>query len=107
MRSTILGMGEWRPATKRLNSDWSRERVDGWHARMRANAAAPSEPNADENALTGLPDLEAADRLSAVGFVQDLEDPFLFAQERYVADDRTTSAEAGAFAGALEEILFH
>ena len=97
MRSTILGLGEWRPSTKRVNADWPAEVIESWQARARAEAGA-SAP-VDESALTEVPQLDAADRLSMAGFMRDMEDPFLFARERYVADDATTSAMAAAYAG--------
>lgn len=101
MRSTILGLGEWRPETKRLNSDWPAEVVARWSARAGAAPSGEASGKAiDETALVDAPDLEAADRLSAVGFVKDMEDPFLFARERFIADASTSSIEAGARAGA-------
>ena len=101
MKATILGLGEWRPATKRVNSDWPADVVAGWRARALADAAAAqdSASSVDATALTDLPALDEADRLSAVGFMRDMEDPFLFTAERFVADDATTGAMAGAFAG--------
>ena len=100
MRSTILGLGEWRPETKRLNSDWPPEVVARWSARA-GGAPPPSAGKAlDATALVDAPDLEAADRLSMIGFMLDMEDPFLFARERFVADDKTTAAQASAFAGS-------
>lgn len=107
MRSTILGLGEWRPETERLNSDWSADVVAAWQARSQG-APAPSagaRNGVDGTALTDAPDLETADRLSAVGFTDDTRDPFLWAKHRHVADDATTSAQAGAFAAraAIED----
>lgn len=100
MRSTILGVGEWRPETKRLNSDWPADMVDAWIHRARAAMSAPADAaGVDAGVLSSLPDLDEADRLSVAGFTEDMSDPFLFARERYVADEATSSAEAGARAG--------
>ncbi len=99
MRSTILGLGEWRPSTLRTNGDWPEAVVRSWSERPKAGPAAGSTgTGVDITALNDAPDLAAADRLSAEGFVRDMEDAFLFAKERYVADDATTSIQAGAFA---------
>ena len=98
MKATILGLGEWRPTTLRRNSDWPTEVVQGWVDRARADAMK-SRAGVDDTALSVAPDLDAADRLSMAGFMKDAEDPFLFTRERYVADDATTGAQAGAGAG--------
>jgi 3-oxoacyl-[acyl-carrier-protein] synthase-3 len=65
-----------------------------------AEAASGGGKVLDGSALTSAPDLDAADRLSAIGFTKDAEDPFLFARERHVAEEGTTAIEAGARAGA-------
>lgn len=100
MRAAVLGLGEWRPATKRVNADWPREMVEAWQARAKAPPAAESGGGrgVDVTALTDAPDLEAADRLSLAGFTEDTKDPFLFAKERYVADDSVSAARGGAWA---------
>jgi 3-oxoacyl-[acyl-carrier-protein] synthase-3 len=98
MRATILGLGEWRPATKRLNTDWPADVVSAWQSKP-LSTEAPS-GSVDITALTDAPDLAAADQLSMSGFMKDMEDPFLFATERFVADDSTTAAQAGAWAAA-------
>ncbi len=100
MKSTILGLGEWRPETKRLNADWPADVVARWSARAGAAPAGGDAKAVDATALVDAPDLDAADRLSMVGFMHDMEDPFLFAKERFVADSTTTAAQASAFAGA-------
>ncbi|MFN7701340.1 MAG: 3-oxoacyl-ACP synthase III family protein [Deltaproteobacteria bacterium] len=101
MRAAIRGLGEWRPGTLRRNSDWPAELVASWAAR----APKPEIAKVDETALVEAPDLTAADRLSAIGFAKDMEDPFLFARERYVADPAATSVDASVHAGraALED----
>jgi 3-oxoacyl-[acyl-carrier-protein] synthase III len=99
MRSTILGVGEWRPSTRRANTDWAPEIVERWRARANA-AAGGNEKSVDGTALTDAPNLDAADRLSAIGFTADTEDTFLHAVSRFCADDTTTSAQAGAWAGS-------
>lgn len=100
MKATILGVGEWRPATKRQNADWPAEVVQAWQARPKGAGAEPPKTDraVDGTALTDAPNLEAADRLSMIGFMRDMEDPFLFARERHVADDSTTAAMAGSYA---------
>jgi 3-oxoacyl-[acyl-carrier-protein] synthase-3 len=100
MRSTILGLGEWRPETTRLNSDWSTDVVAAWCARAGAPPSESAAKAVDVTALVDAPELDQADRLSAIGFTQDATDPFLFTKERRVADPRTSAVEASAWAGA-------
>lgn len=99
MRSTIAGLGEWRPPTVRVNSDWPASVVEGWRARALAHAAAAADAGVDGSALTDRPALGTADRLSVAGYMADAEDPFLHAKSRFVADPSTTAIEAAAFAG--------
>lgn len=100
MKATILGMGEWRPSTKRVNSDWPAELVDVWRARAAAHAAVAQEAGIDGSALTHRPDVDTADRLSATGYAKDAEDVFLFTKERCVADPKTTAIDAAVLAGS-------
>ena len=101
MRAAIRGLGEWRPETVRVNADWPAALVASWAAR----APRPESTKVDETALVAAPDLTEADRLSALGFAKDMEDPFLFARARHVADAHTTSTDATVHAGraALED----
>lgn len=101
MRAAIRGLGEWRPGTIRRNEDWSPELVASWAAR----APKPEATKVDETALVAAPDLTEADRLSAIGFAEDMADPFLFARERHVADPSVTSIDGSVHAGraALED----
>ncbi|MBX7197730.1 MAG: 3-oxoacyl-ACP synthase III family protein [Sandaracinaceae bacterium] len=101
MRAAIRGLGEWRPETVRVNADWPAEVVASWAAR----APKPGTGAVDDTALVAAPELSEADRLSALGFARDMEDPFLFAQERRVARPHETSIDASVHAGraALED----
>jgi 3-oxoacyl-[acyl-carrier-protein] synthase-3 len=104
MRSTILGVGEWRPETVRSNADWPEATVRRWSERVETKKTDEKREESgvrrdlDLTALTSAPDLAAADRLSMAGFVEDTSDPFLFAQRRHVADDAITASRAGSYA---------
>lgn len=104
MRATVLGLGEWRPPHERSNSDWPASTVEQWRARASAAAAAPGR-TLDATALVDAPDLSAADRLSAIGFVKDMEDPFLFARMRRVSDPKLPMVRGAALAAkaAIED----
>jgi 3-oxoacyl-[acyl-carrier-protein] synthase-3 len=109
VRATILGVGEWRPATRRVNADWPAEVVEGWRRRAAAAQAEMAKQaaasNIDGALLTHRPDLDLADQLTQEGYARDASDPFLFTKERRVADPGTTAVDAGTFAGraALED----
>lgn len=100
MKSTVLGIGEWRPPHVRLNSDWAPEVIERWKTRT-AGAPPPGAGKGaiDGTALSEAPELAEADRLSAIGFTEDMADPFLFATHRHVADASVSSIQGSAHAG--------
>lgn len=100
MRAKITGLGEWLGQHARTNDDWPAEAVAAWRARLEM------EKKGYDATLVSMPgDMDVADRASAIGFARDMEDPFLGARHRYVADASTkaTDASAGAAKAALDD----